>query len=479
MAKTSKFRHTRAQVAKPDSHFINISPTNALWDCGNFMACSEKFLAVPWNMSGSTAVLRHDQFGKLPSSLPVLVGHGGPVIDLCFSPFDDSLLFTASEDATIRGWRIPEGGLTSNDTSSIVELKGHSKKVGILAFHPSAGNVLASAGMDCNINLWDVETGTLNGSLKSSEQIFSMNWNLDGSLVNTTTRDKKVAILDSRTGTVTASADAHQGPKCQRSIWAKRKNLIVTLGFDKNQRRELMVWDCRNMTKPTHTEEMDQASSVTMPFYDEDTSMLYVGSKGDGSIRYYELCSDAPHLLYCAQYSSSDPAKGLCMMPKKTMDVKKCEISRFYFLGAKSIYPLRMILPRKQSEIEFQDDVFVPTFAAEPAITAKDFFEEKKNAEPRTMDLRGLFDGTACVASTATPVFSPVRSEPQPDTSAVEAKRTEVEAAKKLVEDLKSSLSSAEQDLASKEAELEALEKMNSPAAEEPSGKTPVTPEEK
>jgi coronin-1B/1C/6 len=462
MAKTSKLRHTRAQIAKPDSHYINISPTNAIWDSGNFMACSEKFIAVPWHASGSTAVLRHDQFGKLPSALPVLLGHGGPVIDLAFSPFDGSLLFTGSEDATIRGWRIPDGGLTSNDVASIVELKGHSKKVGILAFHPSASNVLASAGMDGNINLWDVETGAVHNTLKSSDQFYSMNWNLDGSLLNTTTRDKKVSIIDSRTGTVAASADAHQGPKCQRSIWAKRKNLIVTLGFDKNQRRELMVWDCRNFTKPIHAEEMDQASSVTMPFYDEDTSMLYIGSKGDGSIRYYELCSEAPQLLSCSQYTSADPAKGLCMMPKKTLDVKKCEVARFYFLGAKSIYPLRMILPRKQSEVEFQEDVFPPTFASEPAISAKEFFEDKKNSEPRTTDLRGLFDGTGCVSSDApAAVFSPVRSEPQVDSSAIDALRGEVAAAKKRVDDLKGSLAAAEADFANKEAQLSALEKVN------------------
>lgn len=437
------------------------------------MACNSNFIAVPWHLSGSTAVLRHDQFGKLPSSVPVLIGHGGPVIDLDFSPFDDSLLFTASEDATIRGWRIPDGGLTANESNSVVELKGHSKKVGILSFHPAANNVLASAGMDNTIHLWDTSVGESKIAMKGfNEQILSMNWNLDGSLLNVTTRDKKVSMLDSRTGAIVAAADSHQGSKNQRSIWAKRKNMIVTVGFDKNQRREIMVWDCRSFAKPIRAEEIDQASSVMMPFYDEDTSMLYIGSKGDGSIKYYELCTEAPHLLSCATYMSSDPAKGLCMMPKRSLDVKACEVARFYFLGAKSMYPIRMILPRKQSEVEFQDDVFVPTFASEPAITATEFFEEKKNSEPKLMDLRGLFEGTACSVSAATATaahaFSPVNKDaPNVETSVLDEKRAEVVSAKQRVADLLAAVAAAQKDLSDKEAELSALEGMSGTASKE------------
>jgi coronin-1B/1C/6 len=386
------------------------------------------------------------------------------VIDLTFSPFDDNLLFTGSEDSTIRGWRVPDGGLTANESNPVVELKGHSKKVGILAFHPSAENVLASAGMDNTIHLWDATTSSAKAVLKgfSSEQILSLNWNLDGSLLNVTTRDKKLSILDARTGSVVASADSHQGSKNQRSVWAKRKNMIVTVGFDKSQRREVMVWDCRSLAKAVHSEELDQASSVMMPFYDEDTSMVYIGSKGDGTIRYFELCAEAPILQSCSTYASADPAKGLAMMPKRSLDVKQCEIARFYFLGAKSLYPLRMILPRVKAETEFQEDVYVPTFAAEPSITAADFFEGKKNAEPKVMNLRGLFDGTSCSVSAAAPTeaaFSPVRhDEPSVDQGKVDAARKAVEAAKEKVALLRSQLEDAEKDVVTKEAELAALD---------------------
>ena len=412
MAKTSRFRHTKATLAKPDQHFLNATPTGAIWDCANFMAANRLYLAVPWQQLGSTAVFRHDQYGKLPSNPPILLGHSGHVIDLAFHPFDDSLLFTASEDATIRGWKIPAGGLTANCTEPVVELKDHSKKVGILAFHPSANNVLASAGADQTVHIYDVEVGKSNIQVKGfQEQLLSLNWNLDGSLFNTTTKDKKLNVVDSRTGQFAASTEAHKGSKTHRSIWAKRRDLIVTAGFDQKQHRELKVWDCRNMASALHTEELDQQSSVMMPLFDEDTNMLYLGGKGDGSIRYFEVWRETTPIVACSTYSSPDPQKGLCMVPKQCLDIRACEVARIYKLGVKTIITIHFILPRKQSEMEFQEDVYPPTFASTPAISAAEFFKGQ-NAAPLETDLKGLFDNTPLVTREAAPASPTTKSSP-------------------------------------------------------------------
>merc|ERR1712048_159396 len=89
------------------------------------------------------------------------------------------------------------------------------------------------------------------------------------------------------------------------------------------------IWDPKKMDACLHTEEIDSASGVMMPFYDEDTSMLYVGGKGDGNVRYYQLWDDGPTPvteLDC--YASSATAKGLCFLPKLACDVKACEVGR-------------------------------------------------------------------------------------------------------------------------------------------------------
>lgn len=40
---------------------------------------------------------------------------------------------------------------------------------------------------------------------------------------------------------------------------------------------------------PVSEMDLDQSAGVLMPFYDQDTSVLFLGGKGDGNIRYYEL----------------------------------------------------------------------------------------------------------------------------------------------------------------------------------------------
>lgn len=58
------------------------------------------------------AVLKADKFVRLEADTPLLKGHGGPVVDFEFSPFNDALLSTASEDGTIKLWIIPPEGVT-------------------------------------------------------------------------------------------------------------------------------------------------------------------------------------------------------------------------------------------------------------------------------------------------------------------------------------------------------------------------------
>jgi WD40 repeat protein len=87
----------------------------------------------------------------------MLTGHGAPIVDFEFSPFNDQLLSTASEDATIKLWVLPEDGLASNVKDCDGELIGHSKKLIISRFHPSAENTIASTAADVTVRIWDLE----------------------------------------------------------------------------------------------------------------------------------------------------------------------------------------------------------------------------------------------------------------------------------------------------------------------------------
>ena len=103
------------------------------------------------------AVFKAYDYQRFEADLPLIKGHAGPINDFEFSPFNDSLLATASDDATIKMWIIPEEGIMKDVTECDAELRGHSKKIIFSKFHPCADTTIASAAADMTVKIWDVQ----------------------------------------------------------------------------------------------------------------------------------------------------------------------------------------------------------------------------------------------------------------------------------------------------------------------------------
>eukprot|EP01012_Entosiphon_sulcatum_P049202 TRINITY_DN677_c0_g1_i1.p1 TRINITY_DN677_c0_g1~~TRINITY_DN677_c0_g1_i1.p1 ORF type:complete len:722 (-),score=181.97 TRINITY_DN677_c0_g1_i1:138-2282(-) len=465
-APTSKWKHVYPEVARPDQIYKDIKPSATIWDCSNFLAANTKFFAIAWQAAGGgkIAVLPHSQVGKMNPNPPTIAGHTAPILDWDFHPFNDHLLATGSEDLTVRLWSIPPEGLTENITESVQTLTGHSKKVGILKFHPSADHVLATAAIDHTIKIWDVEKGAAKYNVDvHKDQIFSVDWNLDGSLLVTANKEKKVRIVDPRGNTVVAAADAHGGAKAQKAYWAKHRNQILTVGSSKTLERQVMIWDPRSFNAPIYTHELDNQSGVLMAFIDEDTGMVYVGGKGDGNIRFFELWDNAPIFNPIGEYPSTAPQKGLCFLPKLAMNVKKCEVARCLKLENTQVTPISFICPRKQAEVAFQDDVYVDTFAPFPAIPADAYFSGT-NAAPQRVSMDPTQGSPTSPASGS---FSPVKQKkPSPELLAQREK----------VARLRKELADAEAKLASLGGATPAPAAPAAPAAPKAGGPPPPPP---
>jgi WD40 repeat protein len=138
--KTSKYRNAVA-VAPRENVLSEIKASSP--NCfGNLVAASCRFKAFPWESSGGAlAVLPLFESGRLESQVPLLQAHSGVVTDFQFSPFDDCLLATGSEDLSVRLWRIPPDGLTESLSAPETTLKGHDKRVEGVLFHPTASDV--------------------------------------------------------------------------------------------------------------------------------------------------------------------------------------------------------------------------------------------------------------------------------------------------------------------------------------------------
>ncbi|KAL8198986.1 UNVERIFIED_CONTAM: Coronin-6 [Gekko kuhli] len=176
----------------------------------------------------------------------------------------------------------------------------------------------------------------------------------------------------------------HEGMRPMRAVFT-REGLVFTTGFTRMSQRELGLWDPKNMEEPIALQEMDTSNGVLLPFYDPDSSIVYLCGKGDSSIRYFEITDEAPYVHYLSTYSSKEPQRGMGFMPKRGLDVSKCEIARFYKLHERKCEPIVMTVPRK-SDL-FQDDLYPDTPGPEPALEADEWLSGK-DAEPLLISLR-------------------------------------------------------------------------------------------
>ncbi|NXH41730.1 COR2A protein, partial [Dicaeum eximium] len=392
---SSKFRHVYGKAASKDKCYDCVPITQSVQD-NHFCAVNPNFIAVVTECvsggGGAFFVIPIKQTGKLDPYYPKVSGHKGNVLDIKWNPFNDFVIASCSEDATVKIWDIPNHLLQENITTPKNTLLGHTRRVGLLEWHPTADNILFSSGYDYKIMIWNigVKDAVLSKPVKildvHKDVVLSMSFNRDGSLLATACRDKKIRVIDPRAGAVLQEG-SYKCHKVNKVLFLGDMKKLFSTGTSMWNNRQIALWDQNDLSVPLLEEDVDTCSGLLFPIYDIDTHMLYVVGKGDGNIRYYEISPVKPYLKYLMEYHSPLPQKGIGMMPKRGLDVAACEIFRFYKLipTKNLIEPISMIVPRRSES--FQEDIYPLTAAAQPALTAQEWLVGI-NKEPCLVSLK-------------------------------------------------------------------------------------------
>eukprot|EP00980_Cylindrotheca_fusiformis_P001478 scaffold345_cov134-Cylindrotheca_fusiformis.AAC.89 len=399
----SKYRHIFCDQPKQELCYTGFRVATATGE-QQYIKASAKYWAVAMFGGGGPLVVgRHDRPGRFEDGTsPIVKGHHGSVLDMEWSPFDDSLLATGSEDCNIKLWSIPEDWEPTDEnglgnmakkgldfSESMIDLEGHSKKVTLMRFHPTASNTLMSASADHTVKIWDVESGQTVSSLDHELPDLTQDivWDVRGDTYACSNKDKSIRLVDPRSSEVTAKLEkAHDGVKSVKLCFMGESGKMLSTGSTKQSGRELKVWDLKKLDQPIHSETVDTASGALIPLYDQDTCVLYLCGKGDGIIRLFEFEDKDPFLHKLNDgFRSTIPGKGYCTLPKRGLDIMSCETTRILKLTNKDgIHPLHFTVPRKSDA--FQDDIFPPTAAPTPAHTCEEWLKGSSKA-PVTMKL--------------------------------------------------------------------------------------------
>ncbi|GAU93949.1 hypothetical protein RvY_05802 [Ramazzottius varieornatus] len=388
----SKFRHVYGEPVKKSHCYENIRISKNAHDT-YFSCVNPKFLAVIIESAGGGAfqVIPLEKIGRLDMDWGKVSGHTGPVLDIKFDGFNDNVIASGSEDTTVKIWHIPDGG-AREIRESLLTLEGHSRRVVQIEWHPTAENILVSAGSDQLVIVWDVGRGEGVRVIDCHQDVVcSIGFSWTGDMMATTCRDMQIRLIEPRMATVAQVTPGHSGTRSSKLAFCTNKRKIFTTGFSKFSERQYALWDVKNMSQPLKMEVLDASSGVVFPFYDPDLSVLYLAGRGDGNIRYYEMVDTFQHISYLNQFQSASPQRSLCAMPKRGLNVKGCEIARFYKLYATKnfVEPISMIVPRRGGPLKnpFQEDIYPDTVAPTPAMATEDWLNGA-NAAPVMISLK-------------------------------------------------------------------------------------------
>ncbi|GAA5918149.1 hypothetical protein JCM1841_005275 [Sporobolomyces salmonicolor] len=340
--------------------------------------------------------------GRFPTHIPALVC-GASIVNFEIDPFDPTRVLIACDDDTIRIFRLPQvdkagkGGL-EGDFSEPERILKDSKmnKINELRHHPAAQSVLLSVSDDhgsSSARIWNTDTGEilLNAALPPGG-ISSAAWSPDGSRLAISTKRKQVCVLDPRVPSSLVSSPSHDSIRPIRVTWASDSHLVST-GFDRGSNRELILY---TLDATSSSPKLSQAGKQTLdvspapllPFYDLDSHILLLYSRGDRSCLAYEVdvTSKTP-FGKLPPFEHSTLQSGFAFLPKTRSDVKAVEIVKALRLTPGTIEAVSFTVPRAKAEF-FQDDIFVPTANTEkPSMSAADY-ASGKNALLEIVDLQ-------------------------------------------------------------------------------------------
>jgi len=363
--RVTKFRHMKGTPMNKSMHFENLKnlSKSVPADC-DFIHVNPERLVVPLSgPGGKLAVFEMSKSGRIPDGVTPAVINTATVMDFAWDPFNNSRLAVVTDDGAINLWEIPEGGLYHQVNEPSVRIPAHSEKVNIIKFNPLVSDIVATSGFDWQVKIWHLaenskEIVVLEGH---TDQIYSMDWSQCGRFLATVCRDGRVRIYNPRASALPVREDGDiVAKKGARVLWALDGKYLIVTGFSRQSERQVMIYETKDLNC-IHTETLDVSPAILIPFYDEDSSTLFLSGKGETTVYGYEIAEDSPHMFLLSPFKCSIPSQGLAFIPhKNALNVRDVEFARGYRLSVNAIMPISFTVPRVKSTF-FQDDIFPPT----------------------------------------------------------------------------------------------------------------------
>ena len=359
MNQPSKFKNALGYEKK--EKYTNCSVSSVSTE-GRLIAVNCNFLAMSWSNAGEIIVVDSSNQISVPPNQPRIKGHRAASLDLEFSPFSTDLLAASFDDGAVLLYKIPEGGITENITQEVQLYNRHTKKVPFVTFNPIASDVVCSAAYNGEIHVWNAIQGETVCEVSAEDTPTWVNWSPNGVLIGATTKNKFMHVFDPRNNKQILKHQINEGFQSAKFGWIDNDTFVTT------------SWNKAHVTET----DIDTSKTVTTPFIDRESKLVYTIGKGEAYIHYYDYSEGT--FKKGIDYKASEPSISSVLFERKCLDYNKNEIDRFArYVNSQKVYYVSFNIARRNPG--FDQSLYPPVECGEPALTF-DQWKGGETAEP-------------------------------------------------------------------------------------------------
>ena len=365
---SSKFKNAIGSDKK--EKFVDCSVSTVSTE-GRLIAVNGNFLAMSWSNMGEVVVVDSANPFRIKSDQPRIKGHRANVLDLEFSPFSSDLLAASFDDYSVLLYKIPEGGLKEHMTKEVQVYQKHTKKVPFVHFNPVASDVVCSGAFLGEIHVWNAIKAETYVELKADESPTIVRWNPNGTLIGATTKKKTINIFDPRANKMILSHHINDAFQSAKFDWLDN-DTFATTSWTKAGAKTLKLWDVRKVKADLTSEgevnhiQIDNSKTVTTPFADRDSKLLFCIGKGEATTHVYDYSEGK--FKKGLDASSSEPSICSIMFERKCLDYNRLEVDRFArFVNSGKVYYISFNIPRRNPG--FDPTLYPPVECGEAALS--------------------------------------------------------------------------------------------------------------
>ena len=384
----SKFKNALGEVKKET--YLKCLVTNVSTE-GRYLAVNGNFLALSWSNQGEIVVVDSTTFCSIKPDQPRIKGHRANVLDLEFSPFSSDLLAAAFDDCSVLLYKIPEGGLTQHITQEAQVYQKHMKKVPFVTFNPVASDVLCTGAFLGDIHIWNALKGESYVELKADETPTCVQWSPNGTLVGATTKKKTINIFDPRANKMIMNHIINEQFQAAKFAWTDNET-FVTSSWTKTKAKMLKLWDIRKIKDDLSSEgevtsvKIDTNTTVTTPYVDKESKLIYAIAKGESMIRTYDYSQST--FVKGIDFTGAEPSISTVMFDRKCLDYNRLEVDRFArYVNSQKVYYISYTIPRRNPG--YDPTLYPPVECGEAALTY-DQWVGGETSEPVKKDINTI-----------------------------------------------------------------------------------------